>query len=124
MDSHLQESWVPSHFGKGKDNTTCPNFIPFFLLPPALDAEYDAVGSEMSLWSVGVTVPAYGITDTVMDDWKEGRSSLQKGEQAKNRFPLSSQKHFLQHKSLSEQTGLTYIIYICIYMHTALCGQI
>lgn len=43
---------------KSKDNLTCTNFIPFFLLPPALDAEYDAVGSEMSLWSVGVSCPS------------------------------------------------------------------
>lgn len=70
----------------------------------------------LSMMSYGLECPsgqlgsAYGITDVVMDDGKEGTSSLQMGEQAKNRFPLSSQKCFLPHKFLSEQTGLTHMI--------------
>lgn len=57
------------HFRKDKDNTTSPNFIPFFLLPSALYAEYDVVGSEMSLWSVGVSCPSlWHHRYVVMDD--------------------------------------------------------
>lgn len=32
---------------------------PFLLLPPALCAEHDAVWSEISLWSGGVSCPSY-----------------------------------------------------------------